>query len=397
MKHSFWMFVVSFALVWSAPAAAVEWMHWPVDRAESSQRYVTQGFYGDYISYCCSNGNNCRTAGGVSCGTHNGYDYGIPTGTPLYAVAPGVVDSVHATDTSGDYGYAGLYVRVRHSSDSVSALGDETYYSAFLHMSRIDVSVGDVVGTTTVVGLSGASGGVAAHLHLHVHTDAPSRYCGGAVDPGCPTAPHVDGSVIPGFAGAPNCQSHCEPDLNMWLQPAAYGGEPYGGCQGLDYLGVCEDSVVKWCDNGSPREVDCAADGRVCVWESDDLGSNCVECESLGLPACDGTSHSRCEAGVVVTEECGFGCDPETGCIDESLADAGNVGTDAGGDHMEDTARPQDDVGVSGAPSDLGAQADAARVIDGRGGCATAPPAPPVSGLAWLLILALSAIGRRRV
>ncbi len=386
------LIAILLALFWASPATAVEWMHWPVARAESSQRFVTQGFYGDYISYCCTTGTNCRSAGGMNCGTHNGYDYGIPTGTPLYAVAPGIVDAIHTTDTRGDYGGAGLYVRVRHDASTVSALGTEVYFSAFLHMSRIDVAVGAAVDTTTVLGLSGASGGVAAHLHLHLHTDNASRYCGGAVDPGCPTAPYVQDSVIPGFAGAPGCQGYCEPGGNMWLQPAAYGGEAYGGCQGLDYLGLCEGSVVKWCENGSPREVDCASDDRVCVFESDAIGYNCATCDALSLPACTDTTHRSCAAGVVTETECTFGCDPLDGCIAASMPDLGvgsdmSISSDMGG--ASDMPRGADLVGTGAEPDDT-------RDIDARGGCTTTAPQRGPWLLCGLLLTAVTVRRRRR-
>ena len=381
------------------PVGAVQWMHWPVDRTESSQRYVTQGFYGDYIGYCCSSGTNCRNG----CGTHNGYDYGIVSGTPLYAVAPGVVDAIHATDTRGDYGNAGLYVRIRHDGTTVGALGNEVYFSAYLHMSRIDVAVGQAVDTQTVIGLSGASGGVAAHLHLHIHGAGAGPYCQQAVDPGCPTAPYVAGSVIPGFAGAPGCQSQCDANLKMWIEPAQYGGEPYAGCEGLDYLGLCEGSVLRWCEGGMPKEVDCAADERVCVYEDDTIGWNCKPCGDLGLPACaaDNLTHSRCEAGTVVTDDCMFGCDPATGCLPEpgaepSPTDVGSGTPDMGG------AR---DVGAGGGfadvGSDLGSDADAAPgpvVVRGEGCCRTAGSAP--GERSWLLALVTmlgAAVYRRRL
>jgi hypothetical protein len=103
-----------------------------------------------------------------------------------------------------------------------------THYVAYLHMSRIDVAVGDAVTTTTRLGLSGNTGGVAAHLHLHVAT--ATNYCGAPVDPGCPTPAWVGGSVIPsGFVDAPGCQSSCRPVPILWVQPAAYGGEAYTG------------------------------------------------------------------------------------------------------------------------------------------------------------------------
>ncbi len=374
----------------ASQAHAVRWMHWPTNRADSASRYISQGFYGDYISYCCASGTNCR--GG--CGTHNGYDYAVPSGTPLYAVAPGIVDEVHTTDTRGDYGNAGLYVRIRHDANSVSALGDDVFYSGYLHMSRIDVAAGDAVTTTTRIGLSGASGGVAAHLHLHLARDR--TFCGAPVDPGCPDPPNLEGSVIPGFLAGSACEQRCDPNVeNMWLTPASYGDEAYGGCMGLDYFGRCDGAVLHWCENGAPKTADCAETDRVCTLENDEVGYNCKPCDELGLPDCsdDGTTHSSCAAGTVVTEQCAHGCDPQRGCLPESPPpDMGSDLPDAGA-----SPPPSMDMHV-GTPSTLDAdgppEPDETRTIRGEGCCAT-PGRGPTSPFSTFVFFAMFLAVRR--
>ena len=56
----------------ASPVEREGWMHWPVDRATSAGAWLTQGFYGDFRTYCGARGG---------CGTHNGYDYGVGPGT----------------------------------------------------------------------------------------------------------------------------------------------------------------------------------------------------------------------------------------------------------------------------------------------------------------------------
>ena len=293
-------------------AEAQGWMHWPTTRGVASGHWLTQGYYGDYIGYCGARG---------ACGTHNGYDYGIPSGTPLYAVAPGVVHAVHTSDTrSNAYGRAGKWVTVRHDSSTVPGLNG-TYYVGYLHMSEIRVSTGQRVHTQTVLGLSGATGGVAAHLHLHVSRDA--TFCGSPVDPGCPTSRWVSGSVIPGFSGAPACQSVCEGVTILWAQPARYGNQPWDGadaCGDLSYEGFCDGDVLHWCDNNQPNSANCAATNRACGYHNDELGYNCLDCARLGErgPRCEEGRRMSCATGQLVIEDCaamGRECTPDA-CLE---------------------------------------------------------------------------------
>lgn len=247
-------------------------MHWPVARGTSAGSYLTQGFYGDYITYCGARGG---------CGTHNGYDYGIPVGTPLYGVAPGIVDGIDTTDTwSSEYGTAGRWVRVRHTSATVPGLA-QTHYVAYLHMNSISVSVGQLVTTTTVLGYSGNTGGVAAHLHLHVSLS--QTYCSNPVDPGCPTPAYVTGSVIPpNFFDAPGCQQVCGAVPILWAQPAAYGNEAWVGsidpaCAANPNYLACNGSSLEQCVNGHVQVTPCT--GGTC---NPSPSPHCVDTECIG-------------------------------------------------------------------------------------------------------------------
>jgi murein DD-endopeptidase MepM/ murein hydrolase activator NlpD len=85
---------------------------------------------------------------------HNGVDYAAATGTPIYAVAPGVIRSV------GDGGPCGNMVQVQH---------DRGLVSAYCHMSRFAprLSVGQKVNARQLVGYVGRTGrATGPHLHF---------------------------------------------------------------------------------------------------------------------------------------------------------------------------------------------------------------------------------------
>jgi murein DD-endopeptidase MepM/ murein hydrolase activator NlpD len=82
---------------------------------------------------------------------HLGVDFGCPTGTPVYAPAPG---RVIRPNNDGSFGIA---VAVQHS---------DGWISLYAHLSRADVWPGDEVRTGQQLGLSGATGFVTGpHLH----------------------------------------------------------------------------------------------------------------------------------------------------------------------------------------------------------------------------------------
>lgn len=95
---------------------------------------------------------------------HTGVDFAAPAGTPIHAIADGVVEYVGP----GKQGRSGTLVIVRHEIDG------ETVWSWYIHMYPDDVYVtqgqelklGDVIGG---VGSYGNSTG--PHLHLEIHTD----------------------------------------------------------------------------------------------------------------------------------------------------------------------------------------------------------------------------------
>jgi hypothetical protein len=100
---------------------------------------------------------------------HQGYDWPMPSGTPLLAMAEGQVTSA-GTDPPFFCAPLGRivsdqrFVEIRHPM-----MNGEEFSSVFVHLSRIDVSVGQAVARGQTVGLSGNSGcSTEPHLHLHV-------------------------------------------------------------------------------------------------------------------------------------------------------------------------------------------------------------------------------------
>jgi len=86
---------------------------------------------------------------------HAGIDYGARHGSPIYAVADGVVNF------SGRHGGHGNYVRLSHGG------GLDTGYG---HMSRIAVSRGTRVKAGQVIGYVGSTGlSTGPHLHFEAY------------------------------------------------------------------------------------------------------------------------------------------------------------------------------------------------------------------------------------
>jgi len=97
---------------------------------------------------------------------HNGYDWALPTGTPLLAVANGSVvfagpETPFFCPLLGRV-VSGVTIVIQHLSP-----GGEPVQSAYSHVSRLDVRVGEQVVAGQQVGLSGNVGcSDAPHLHF---------------------------------------------------------------------------------------------------------------------------------------------------------------------------------------------------------------------------------------
>lgn len=88
---------------------------------------------------------------------HNGIDFAVPTGTPLYAPADGAVSIASWLRGFGNVIMISHYIDGQH------------YTTVMAHLSRIDVSPGDVVTQGQVIGATGNTGdSTGPHLHFEV-------------------------------------------------------------------------------------------------------------------------------------------------------------------------------------------------------------------------------------
>lgn len=87
---------------------------------------------------------NQRILNGVPASPHFGYDIAVPAGTPIRAPAGGVI-----TLAQPDMHFEGGLVFIDHGQGLITM---------YLHMSRLDVAVGDTVEQGQVIGAVGSSG-----------------------------------------------------------------------------------------------------------------------------------------------------------------------------------------------------------------------------------------------
>ena len=93
-------------------------------------------------------------------GYHPGMDFAVPTGTPVKAVADGVV--IEAYEDGYNKGYGG-YVKIDHGNGR---------HSLYAHLSRVDVEEGQQVSAGDKIALSGNTGvSTGPHLHLEIRQD----------------------------------------------------------------------------------------------------------------------------------------------------------------------------------------------------------------------------------
>lgn len=136
-----------------------------------SQRYTTADLRLTSLDFCCpldSYGRITTQFGeadpwGIP---HRGTDFAAPGGTPIYAIADGVVS---AARTMNSYGNC---VQISHGT----ADDGHRYDSLYAHMSRLTVAQGDAVRRGDVIGYVGNTGNVYGagggyHLHLELRLD----------------------------------------------------------------------------------------------------------------------------------------------------------------------------------------------------------------------------------
>lgn len=133
-------------------------------------------------------------------GSHSGMDFRAATGTPVYAVADGVVKGVGDTDVTCPRASFGKWVFIEHTGTGLSTTSG--------HLSAIKVTEGQTVRKGDIIAYSGNTGrSTAPHLHLTVYategvggdegvrvTNRPSAACTGSTYrmPLAPTAAYLD-------------------------------------------------------------------------------------------------------------------------------------------------------------------------------------------------------------
>jgi len=97
---------------------------------------------------------------------HRGVDIPAPVGTPVHAIADGVVR------LAGNYSsYSDTVVQIRHykpGSGPMTCANRGCYYSNYMHLSSVAVSEGGSVHKGDIVGYTGASESGFAHLHFEI-------------------------------------------------------------------------------------------------------------------------------------------------------------------------------------------------------------------------------------
>lgn len=123
-----------------------------------------------------------RTVAGVD--GHNGYDWYMPDGTPLSAAGDGVVARAGASSPFF-CPFLGRTVSDSLGVDIIHITSDgPRFRTSASHMSRVDVSVGQIISSGDQIGLSGHSGcTTVSHVHFTVQRLAPGAAHGVVVDP----------------------------------------------------------------------------------------------------------------------------------------------------------------------------------------------------------------------
>lgn len=126
----------------SIPRAGTAVFSWPVDTVR-----ITQFF-----------GKTSASGRLYASGTHNGVDFGMPTGTPVHPVAAGVVLGSGNTDLTCPGASYGNWVLVQHDNGLTTVYG---------HNSLIVAQTGTRVTPNSIIAYSGSTG-YATGPHLHV-------------------------------------------------------------------------------------------------------------------------------------------------------------------------------------------------------------------------------------
>lgn len=115
--------------------------------------------------------------------SHNGlsayaFDFGLPLGSPLVAIADGLVTHVFDETGPGDPCYNGGGMECSAFANYVTMVHADGTKSIYMHLQAVSVGVGDSVGIGSEVGLSGSTGwSTGRHAHIMRMEDCGGYYC----------------------------------------------------------------------------------------------------------------------------------------------------------------------------------------------------------------------------
>jgi len=116
---------------------------------------------------------------------HAGADFKCPEGTPVRAIAAGtVLWADWGTNLPGDESNAGYRKRwylYKGFPGIVTVIQHPGWIGVYAHLSKAPLNRGDRVTEGQVIALSGATGGVAAHLHVEALVDLNYTTGGGLI------------------------------------------------------------------------------------------------------------------------------------------------------------------------------------------------------------------------
>jgi hypothetical protein len=115
--------------------------------------------------------------------SHNGlsafaFDFGLPLGSSLVAIADGVVTHAFGGTGPGDPCYNGGGMECSGFANYVTLLHADGTKSVYMHLQMLSVGVGDSVSIGAQVGLSGSTGwSTGRHAHIMRMEDCGGSYC----------------------------------------------------------------------------------------------------------------------------------------------------------------------------------------------------------------------------
>lgn len=138
----------------------------PYDPKEEKRGYEGNAPFGDV--YSIGHMGSYET-GAEGNGSHPGVDIRVPEGTPIRAIANGIVTRV--SDDAGGFGKL-IVIRHPHMPDPDAPSYETVLHSSYAHLSAQFVSEGQVVRKGDEIGLSGQTGfATGPHLHFQIDRD----------------------------------------------------------------------------------------------------------------------------------------------------------------------------------------------------------------------------------